>query len=316
MLYGQDVPDGFFLSLTQLKNPTSQAAKPSEHASLIFSTIVSLCSQGNPIPEVCYDQTLALLKALSPHVADISSITPTHYLTVGVCGVTHFQALLNLLVSNVNLATLKEINSAWAVMRHQGGSKPHHLAKSWRCISTCPLVAKAMDLYVYGLHKEQWEAVATPTQFMRDSSSHELCDLTLTEAITHSTRNLKLPIIHIYLDKESAFNSALKEHIISAAFSASNQTPSQSILYLAHHLSSRMTYLKHNTTVMGPIHDGRGVEQGGISSSKMFQLTTDNELCTLNSTGLGIPLGSMYWLPLDKLMMKSLWPILSWPHNL
>ena len=175
-------------------------------------------------------------------MADIFSITPTHYLAVGVCGVTHFQALLNLLVTNVNLATLEEINLAWAVMRHKGGSKPQHLTKSWRCISTCPLVAKAMDLYVFGLHKEEWEAVATPTQFMRDGSSHELCALALPEAISHSTKNLKLPIVHVYLDKESAFDSTLKEHIVSAAFSASNHTPSQSILYLAHQLSSRKTF--------------------------------------------------------------------------
>ena len=42
---------------------------------------------------------------------------------------------------------------------------------------------------------------------------------------------------------------------------------------------------------MGPIHDGRRVKQGGISSSKLFQLTTNNELQTLNSTGLGVPIG-------------------------
>ena len=238
-------------------------------------------------------------------MADIFSITPTHYLAVGVCGVTHFQALLNLLVTNVNLATLEEINLAWAVMRHKGGSKPQHLTKSWRCISTCPLVAKAMDLYVFGLHKEECEAVATPTQFMRDGSSHELCALALPEAISHSTKNLKLPIVHVYLDKESAFDSALKEHIVSAAFSASNHTPSQSILYLAHWLSCRKTFLKHNAMVIGPILDGREVEQGGISSSKLFQLTTDNELCTLNSTGLGV---LSLWLPLNRLMMKFCCP--------
>ena len=116
--------------------------------------IMSLCSQVTTILEVSYNQTLPLLKSLSPHVADISSITPTHYLAAGIPGVTHFQALLNLLISNINLASLEEVNSAWAVMRHKGGSKPSHLAKSWRCISTCPLVAKAMDLYVYNLHKE------------------------------------------------------------------------------------------------------------------------------------------------------------------
>ena len=131
---------------------------------------MSLCSQEVPIPEVSYSQTLSLLKSLSPHVADIASITPTHYLAVGVPGVTYFQALLNLLISNVNLVTLKEVNSAWAVMQYKGGSKPRHLAKSWQCISTCPLVAKAMDLYIYGLCKEEWLAVAAQTQFMMEGA--------------------------------------------------------------------------------------------------------------------------------------------------
>ena len=127
--------------MIQLKNPSTQASKPSFQASLIYSMIVSLCSQGTPIPEVSYNQTLSLLKSLSPHVADIASITHTHYLATGVSGVTHFQALLNQLISNINLATLEEVNLAWAVMCHKGGSKPWQLAKSWRCIWTCPLIA-------------------------------------------------------------------------------------------------------------------------------------------------------------------------------
>ena len=139
---------------------------------------------------------------------------------------------------------------------------------------------------------------------MRDGSSHELCALALTEAITHSTINLKLPIVHVYLDKEAAFDSTLKEHIVSAAFSTSNHTPSQSILYLAHRLFCRKTF--------PPIHDWRGVEQGGISSSKLFQLTTVNELCTLNATGLGVPIGPVSLVALrqandEVLLSNNLW---------
>ena len=115
-------------------------------------------------------------------------MSPTHYLAAGPTGVSHFQALLNMLVKNVNLSTLEEFNAVWAVMLHKGGSKPRHLAQSWRCISTCPLVAKAMDLHVYGIHKQQWDDVAAPTQYMRDGSSHKVCTLALTEALVHSLR--------------------------------------------------------------------------------------------------------------------------------
>ena len=124
-------------------------------------------------------------------------------------------------------------------MLHKGGSKPRHLAQSWQCISTCPLVAKAMDLYMYGLHKHQWDEVAAPTQYMRDGSSHEVCALALTEALVHSARNLKLPIIHTYLDTKAAFDSSLKEHVVWEVYHAAGKIPSQSILYITNRLSSR-----------------------------------------------------------------------------
>ena len=160
VFHGDQVADGFFLAMSNIKIPSFDTAKPSAEASLIFSTITSLCSRGAPIPEVSYAETLSLLKALNPHVLDIHSMSPTHYLAAGSAGVSHFQALLNLLVKNVNLSTIEEFNAVWAVMLHKGGSKPRHLAQSWHCISTCPLVAKAMDLHVYGLHKQQWDEVA------------------------------------------------------------------------------------------------------------------------------------------------------------
>ena len=44
--------------------------------------------------------------------------------------------------------------------------------------------------------------------------------------------------------------------------------------------------------VMGPISDSRGVEQGGIWSSWLFQLTTDSSIKTLNDSRLGVNNGS------------------------
>ena len=51
-------------------------------------------------------------------------------------------------------------------------------------------------------------------------------------------------------------------------------------------LQSRSTYLHYNEVLMGPIHDKRGVKQGGSKSGKQFQLTTNNELKAIN-TGSG-----------------------------
>ena len=100
----------------------------------------------HPHSESFFAQALSLLNALKLHVLDIASITPTHYLAMGEPGVIYFQSLLTLLIDNVNLAALEELNAVWAVMLHKERTKPNHLARSWRYISTCPLLAKAMYL--------------------------------------------------------------------------------------------------------------------------------------------------------------------------
>ena len=68
-------------------------------------------------------------------------------------------------------------------------------------------------------------------------------------------------MVLVYFDKESAFDSALKVHIIREVFSATNNVPSHSILYMAHMLTSRRTYSKSQDIFMEPIRDARGVEQ-------------------------------------------------------
>ena len=287
------VPDGFFYALHNLKCPSDPSYSPSPVASLVYEHILSLCRQGSTIPTVNFSQTLALLKSLSATVLDVDSISPLHYLNAGVAGVLHFQALLNILITDVELSTAEQFNAAWAVVLYKGGSKPKHLAKSWRCISSCPLVAKALDLHVFTLMKPQWDAASASTQFMKDGSSHELCALALTEVIVYSTKNLKKPVFQVYLDKEAAFDSAHKEHIIRRVFQAAGECPSQLVLYLANRLSSRSTYLSVQGVVLGPIFDDRGVEQGGIPSSRLFQLVTDTELDVLNNMGLGVKIGGI-----------------------
>ena len=73
-------------------------------------------SPGSTIPTVNFSQTLALLKSLSATVLDVDSISPLHYLNAGVAGVLHFQALLNILITDVELSTAEQFNAAWAVV--------------------------------------------------------------------------------------------------------------------------------------------------------------------------------------------------------
>ena len=44
---------------------------------------------------------------------------------------------------------------------------------------------------------------------------------------------------------------------------------------------------------MGPIHDQRGVEHGGVSSGDEFQLVNSEELIMTNSAGLGLDMGGV-----------------------
>ena len=205
----------------------------------------------------------------------------------------HYSALLNLFISNVNLTSVKELNSAWAVMLHKGHSKPRSHCRSWRCISTCPLVAKALDLYVADLHQDNWASAAAPNQFMRKGSNHELAALLLTEAVCYATLTLGITLWVLFLDKQSAFDMVLKEHVLSGAFTAAKYRADPSLLYMAIRLSSRRTFLQFSTTLMGPIHDQRGVEQGGISSGDQFQLVNAEELITTNNSGLGLNMGGI-----------------------
>ena len=126
---------------------------------------------------------------------------------------------------------------------------------------------------------------------MKDGSNHELCVLTLTEVIIHAVKHLKIPIVAAFLDKKAAFDSVLKEHVVREVFKAAEHLPTQSILYMARRLESRRTFLQYQHSLMGPIDDDRGVEQGGIKSNRQFQLVSDNELEAANSSGLGIPIG-------------------------
>ena len=67
-----------------------------------------------------------------------------------------------------------------------GHSKDKTLARSYRTISTCPLVAKGLDIFLRDLNLDKWNSHQAPTQYLGDGSSHELAALLLTETIQYS----------------------------------------------------------------------------------------------------------------------------------
>lgn len=128
---------------------------------------------------------------------------------------------------------------------------------------------------------------------MSQGSSHELAAFLLTEVICYATLTLGTALWVLLLDKQSAFDSVFKEHIISEAYAAGGHRADQSLLYMANRLASRRTFLQYSSTIMGPIQDRRGVEQGGVTSSDQFQLVNNEELIATNSAGLGLNMGAV-----------------------
>ena len=141
---GEAVPDGFFDALSALKFPDSKTLDSNPFfltARENFRHILEICKAGPPIPAISPPEDKKLLERLRPDVTDYFSISAHHYLAAGIPGINHFAHLLNLLI-----AAIPEVNSAWATMLHKGHGKPRSSSRLWRCISTCPLLAKALDL--------------------------------------------------------------------------------------------------------------------------------------------------------------------------
>ena len=97
---------------------------------------------------------------------------------------------------------------------------------------------------------------------MTRGSSHELASLLLSEAISYATITLGITLWVLLLDKQAAFDSVLKEHVLTAAHAAAIHIADQSLLYMTNKLSPRRTFLQLSSTLMGPIYDRVGVEQG------------------------------------------------------
>ena len=109
---------------------------------------------------------------------DFYSISALHYINAGEEGISHFQALLNAIVEDVNNATVEELNTALGLILYKGHKKE-------KTISTCPFLAKSLDLYLRDLHLEKWNKCQASTQYQGSGSSHELASLLVAEVIQH-----------------------------------------------------------------------------------------------------------------------------------
>ena len=290
---GEDVADGFYDSLSSLKSPDLSALHSSKHFQdtlMDYENVLRIARKGMKIPPLSPKHSTEILHTLRANVNDFYSITASHFINAGFEGLEHFNFLLNIAIEDVNLSSLEELNSVWACILYKGHKKDRESDRSYRTISSCPLLAKALDFYVGQLYSDGWAAAQAETQFQGAGSSHELAALLLTEAINFSLFSLKKPVFLLLLDAKSAFDLMPRENIIVNAFKAG--TCDQGLVYLDNRLRSRLTYCEWNKALMGPILDKLGVEQGGINSDRLYKLANNTQIDVAQISKLGVNLGS------------------------
>ena len=110
------------------------------------------------LPEISVKKSDEILLKMKSSVIDFFNITPLHYLNAGDEGLKHFNFLLNVVISDVNNASVKELNTVYALLLHKGHSKLKTSDRSYRKISTCPFLAKGLDMYIKELHLSKWNS--------------------------------------------------------------------------------------------------------------------------------------------------------------
>ena len=284
-----EVPDGFYDSLSTLKSldctlPENSPTSPS--FSTDYENIIHICSQGPSLPKISLQKAFKILKNIKPHVTDLYSITALHYLNAGPGGLIHFYRLLNALIQNLNNISIDNLNAAYAIVLYKGHKKDKYSDRSYRTISTCPFLAKCLDVYVRDLNLEAWNHDQADTQFQGEGLSHECASLLLTECIQHSLHSTNQPVFALYLDAKSAFDVVLRHLLVKNLYFCG--TSDASIIFINNRLKSRTTYLDWDKTIMGPIVDERGLEQGGVSSSDFYKVFAKEQIQSAQVSEMGV----------------------------
>ena len=291
--YGDDVKDGFFASISSLKMkaPDSYHSEPAMNNYLEdHKHILDICKTKVDLPRISLYESTKILKRMKAHVKDFYSLTPAHFINAGEAGSEHFNFLLNCIIEDVNNATIEELNSCYALLLYKGHNKARTSDKAYRTISTCPLMSKAIDLYIRDLHHEKWSAQEASTQYQGDGSSHELAALLVTEVIQHSVWTLKEPAYLLFMDARSAFDKVVPELLIRNLYKAGMD--GNTINLINNRLKNRLTYIDWDKNIMGPIRDEHGVEQGGINSSDYYKIYSNENLTNAQKSLQGIHLGN------------------------
>ena len=174
-LYPSDsVQDGFYAAISQLKLKKTDLSKTGQSDDYLndYRHIIDMCMKSESVPPISEQIAFDILANMKSSVRDVFSVTPSHYVNAGLAGFKHFHILLNTLLCAVQNTMITDVNLAYAVVLFKGHGKDRSSAKSFRTISTCPVVAKGLDLYLRSLSLDYWNVDQSPVQFQGEGSSH------------------------------------------------------------------------------------------------------------------------------------------------
>ena len=292
MYHGENVKAGFFDSISTLKRRPQKGNNKEDTVvdyAEDYKYILEICKNKLDLPRLSVKTSTEILNRMKASVNDLFSITPAHYLNAGDFGKVHFNFLLNTIIDDVNQASIDELNACYALLLHKGHDKPKTRDTAYRTISTCPVLARALDLYIRDLHQDKWSSCQAPTQYQGQGSCHELAALLVTEVVQHSIDTLKEPAYLLFLDAKSAFDRVLPELLIRNLFTAGMD--GNSTVFVNNRLTNRKTYLDWDRNLMGPINDEVGLEQGGSNSSEYYKIYSNENLICAQKSEQGIDLG-------------------------
>ena len=290
---GDKVGDGFYESMTNLKSCDMESLQNDPNLSHHFSNyehILKICQANQNIPSISVKSAAKLLKRMKTHVTDIHGITPLHYLHAGEEGVQHYAALLNLFITDVNNATLDDLNIVLGIILYKGHNKDKSSDRSYRLISTCPLIAKSLDLYVRDLYQDLWDDCTASTQYQATGSSHELASLLVTELVQYSLNIADTPVYLLVLDAQSAYDRCLRQILCTELFMSGMS--GSALTLINNRLENRSTVYEWDGQMLGPAKDDTGFEQGGINSGDFYKLYNNEQLKSVQASCLGVDIGS------------------------
>ena len=144
--------------------------------------------------------------SLKKHIHDYNNISPLHFINAGQAGIKAFHTLLTSLIIFINLSTIDSLNKVLSILLHKGHGIDPCSDRSYRTISNCTVLAKALDAYIGTLNIPIWDKSQIDIQFQGKNSSHDLASLQVTELIAYSNNVLKRPLYALFLDAKSCFD--------------------------------------------------------------------------------------------------------------